>query len=776
MLPPGWMIDDGVSQSILGRPTHQHLGSLEAFDMAHDWISKCVQGQHRSCPPSKESELPSRVIDIKPSYEEEVAAISLHIASPGQRDHYIALSYCWGHAQTFFLTTENLDSLQVSIKLGDLPQTLQDAVYVTKRLGFRYLWIDALCILQDSEADKADQISRMQDIFRNATITISAERASDCRDGFLGPSKFGLEGEPKVISKKIQYHAVDETMGFIQFRKLPEHPAGVQPVHKRGWTYQEHFLSSRVLSFGNQLGWRCASGEDINCGSTSGHLNTPTAAASNPLYLAILDQPALEDQAWHRFFFPLREIGRRGGEERKDPQNGAWSLYSLYTLDVLKHSFQGWCLKDWMADHQNHGGIRVAIENDDLPELIRAVSPGLVFFFERFANESTLGVLDVELRSQLKSALRGKNGLDILDLAVKIVGRVLLGIFRKSDDIGFLIKDDKIRTQAWAAFEAGNAQMLIEAFIAGAVEEWGNSYAKTAFGNQLGVQTIKEEISASPRLKTLAKIIAMSAEKVGSIMNAKSAQLHWSKVVEEYSQRTLTNPEDRLPALSGIAAEFSGYFHGDYLAGIWESKVFEGLLWHQKTRFVYTEPTFSGEVAYSNHQLPREPYTAPSWSWASSSRSVFHADVADCPALSEFRGCNIRLKAEENVYGSVQEGILHLNCPLAKVDKTWFSNSWFGEKKVYPDSERSLAQMLESGLNPFDYETRHFWLARIFHQQRSTSYTSHGLILSEVGPDTFERVGYYNRSYTGATYYLGIAYIEHAIEDRAFEMREFQIV
>jgi hypothetical protein len=74
--------------------------------------------------------------------------------------------------------------------LGDIPfeslqKTFKDAVTVTHQLGFRYLWIDSLCIIQDSVADwEQECVNRIQ-IYQNSTVTVAGPAAANSDAGFL---------------------------------------------------------------------------------------------------------------------------------------------------------------------------------------------------------------------------------------------------------------------------------------------------------------------------------------------------------------------------------------------------------------------------------------------------------------------------------------------------------------------------------------------------------------------------------------------------------------
>ncbi|KAF2817515.1 uncharacterized protein BDZ99DRAFT_360764, partial [Mytilinidion resinicola] len=98
----------------------------------------------------------------------------------GKPEHhrYAALSYCWGQISTgrdLFLTTKcNITARLSSLQMNELPQALQDAVQVSRALSVDYLWINAICIIQDDFEDWSKEASRMGTIYKHAYFTIAA--------------------------------------------------------------------------------------------------------------------------------------------------------------------------------------------------------------------------------------------------------------------------------------------------------------------------------------------------------------------------------------------------------------------------------------------------------------------------------------------------------------------------------------------------------------------------------------------------------------------------
>ena len=179
----------------------------------------------------------------------------------GRIEPYAALSYCWGGDQTFKTTLQTISQHKKDIKLGSLPQTLQDAIFVTEQLGLKYLWIDALCIIQDDAKDKSREISQMARVYGNATVTIAASRAKAVWEGFLSerPS-LGSELPDMVFSLPCQ--RANEQAGNVILVPLVSEPT--EPLDLRGWTFQERVLSNQVLDFGSlRTQWICRANIDF---------------------------------------------------------------------------------------------------------------------------------------------------------------------------------------------------------------------------------------------------------------------------------------------------------------------------------------------------------------------------------------------------------------------------------------------------------------------------------------------------------------------------------
>ena len=209
------------------------------------WLETCIT-KHASCIASAMAPiLPKRIIDVLPDNEQTHARIILPATNTAAR--FVALSHCWGSQEDkpmTKLTSENQTTWQRhGIDVQSLPLNFRDAITATRRLGIRYLWIDALCILQDSTADWVAEAPKMANIFGTATLVLSATSAKHCDDGILqprlstcspllGPSKNWFLTRPKLT-----------------FTTTMESEINAGHLSSRGWAAQERMVAQRVLHY-----------------------------------------------------------------------------------------------------------------------------------------------------------------------------------------------------------------------------------------------------------------------------------------------------------------------------------------------------------------------------------------------------------------------------------------------------------------------------------------------------------------------------------------------
>ncbi|KAF2436003.1 HET-domain-containing protein, partial [Tothia fuscella] len=199
--------------------------------------------------------LPTRVIDISLVFAGQDPFL---LESNGLQANYLALSHRWGGANVLRTTKVNIESHKQSIPIKFLSKTFIDAIYLAAYLGFSYLWIDSICIIQDSPEDWHRESTAMADIYRKAWLTISAACTSSSDTGLV-------QARPTAIDIKMPYRRDDDQIDgwyYLSTRDVKSFRVEVIEGHlnKRAWTMQERLLSNRVLHFGGtQCFWDCSS-------------------------------------------------------------------------------------------------------------------------------------------------------------------------------------------------------------------------------------------------------------------------------------------------------------------------------------------------------------------------------------------------------------------------------------------------------------------------------------------------------------------------------------
>ena len=159
--------------------------SDSSFSLASAWLHDCL-ANHKLCNRIANADFapPTRVIDV--GLQEEKLLPRLYLSSSKDLNmKYIAFSHCWGMTKPAILKRHMLRTMIRGIEWSRLPKTFQDAMVITRRLGFRYLWIDSLCIMQDSHEDWSKESGNMQNVYVNCVLTIAASWGRDSGTGLF---------------------------------------------------------------------------------------------------------------------------------------------------------------------------------------------------------------------------------------------------------------------------------------------------------------------------------------------------------------------------------------------------------------------------------------------------------------------------------------------------------------------------------------------------------------------------------------------------------------
>ncbi|KAM5347695.1 hypothetical protein ACJ41O_007519 [Fusarium nematophilum] len=239
---------DPCAQLTAYRPVKWHGSIAESAEALKALIADC-QEHHQDCQPSGPTPLPTRLLRI--TKQEPFPQVNLHMAPPGKVGEYAALSYCWGGPQEIQLVTSNLEIFKRKIPFQSLPQTLKDAVITAMSLGLGYLWVDALCILQDDDADKTEEIANMCSIYKNSAVTIVASTARSADDGFLKPAPTPPIRYPSCEVEMLLDEPAGKQRGTVTLVPYHRQPTEEFSINSRGWTFQEALIPPRLLVFGD---------------------------------------------------------------------------------------------------------------------------------------------------------------------------------------------------------------------------------------------------------------------------------------------------------------------------------------------------------------------------------------------------------------------------------------------------------------------------------------------------------------------------------------------
>lgn len=266
-------------------------GSAEAIGLLQAWLGDC------RCQPSANTPFaPHRLIYVHGHRQLCLAT------RPRPGVSYTALSHRWGAANTIpRATTSNISSLGRNIEWSSLSKTFQDAIDVSYGLGISYIWIDSLCIIQDSKEDWETEAAKMAPIYENAALVLSAVAARDGSEGLFGPRKpveiLASSDTPtsatvrefsqtRTITRarrdgtggSIRY-VVRDTARHDQWDRLKiwaERPSDFNPLLSRAWAFQERLLATRIVHFGDhELIWECHESQRCECTHLDGAKSLP---------------------------------------------------------------------------------------------------------------------------------------------------------------------------------------------------------------------------------------------------------------------------------------------------------------------------------------------------------------------------------------------------------------------------------------------------------------------------------------------------------------------
>lgn len=249
------------------------------WSMVQEWLGECIQA-HRSCSnQAVEDFAPTRLLELDTSGLEPVFRL-IDGCSIGPEEPYVTLSHCWGSGsakEKLRLLTTNDCILRGGLLVSSLPRLFRDAFEIVERLGVSYIWIDRLCIIQDSSEDWEAEAATMQTVYQNGFLNIAALGARDDQDGcfferdprLVAPTMIDLSppnlGRGSLLSPVVPPSVSSKLLYRFSAEDECWRPAFAgEPLLGRAWVLQERILAARNLYFGRrQVFWEC--GEASRC-------------------------------------------------------------------------------------------------------------------------------------------------------------------------------------------------------------------------------------------------------------------------------------------------------------------------------------------------------------------------------------------------------------------------------------------------------------------------------------------------------------------------------
>ncbi|KAK4170819.1 heterokaryon incompatibility protein-domain-containing protein [Triangularia setosa] len=206
----------------------------DALGFTKEWMLSCQD--HPACSSTRLSVgLPKRILDISAS---DGTVVLREIE--GEKVPYATLSYRWGHGVPLRTTHSTIAQHYAGIPLASFPRTLKHAILFAKGLGFQYIWIDALCIIQDDSLDWQEQSAAMTAIYHGCLLNIAIADAPNCNSGIIQD----MNGHSMRTWKN--------PSSWSNHRS--------SPLETRGWVFQETLVSvASIYITDGGLVWDCCS-------------------------------------------------------------------------------------------------------------------------------------------------------------------------------------------------------------------------------------------------------------------------------------------------------------------------------------------------------------------------------------------------------------------------------------------------------------------------------------------------------------------------------------
>lgn len=333
--------------------------SQACFDQARRWLHDC-RTKHDLCQSFANTEalLPTRVIDIGPVGED--IRPRLHISAQGEVGQWIALSHCWGKAQPLITTEETLEERVAAIPLVLLPPLFRDALYIVRELGYQYLWIDSLCIIQDSTQDWSKESATMDKVYGDSILCLAAEDCVNSATGiFESGNKLREEYRERIRVPCFNSNEPGKRGTMYTGPGWRSRRTSSGPLSERAWTLQEDVLSPRSLKWtSKQLEWGCRTMERVEQFPNEDYLDElsdmmifkQTLQPKKELPLKALE-PKMQNEIYTTWTRIVSRLSMRKITQKAD------RFPALSGIAKLVHERTGWTYKAGLWLERMHEGL-----------------------------------------------------------------------------------------------------------------------------------------------------------------------------------------------------------------------------------------------------------------------------------------------------------------------------------------------------------------------------------------------------------------------------------
>ncbi|KAK3304909.1 heterokaryon incompatibility protein-domain-containing protein [Chaetomium strumarium] len=234
------------------------ISTAESAEVWANWFQACSKF-HAECRKLAEKVprfTPDRLIEILGGRHEKDLRWRLVLREDIGDVPYLTLSHCWGTSLPLRLTKNNYSEFLRTSSCSRLPKTFQDALDVTLSLGFRYIWIDSLCIIQGDADDWRTQSSMMWNIYKSSECNIAATWASDGRGGCFAERV--IEKPTTIVLDSIGARPTTSIRYRVEYELRYQEDVMEAPLNSRCWVVQERYLAKKQLNFArSQVYWEC---------------------------------------------------------------------------------------------------------------------------------------------------------------------------------------------------------------------------------------------------------------------------------------------------------------------------------------------------------------------------------------------------------------------------------------------------------------------------------------------------------------------------------------